>query len=521
MQIENLESLQGQITPQAWRRLNGFLMSVRRGQPIDYVTPFFPKGWRSDRHAFAQGLLNMCLTGDQRLDDIERREAEKFGPFSIRLPWSEREKSVADYYSQVEVKSSISLRKSFLQIAKLIPAHSLSSLSIDEGYDRAPKGKNLGLPGFTSNREFESEYVKRAKQIAANGWKEDIFPGVVGWRGQPNGTDKPKQRVVDMYDHAGTYISTGVIAPLLDALRSLPGFAAWNDLSSVDRAITRLIDRASHPIMSVDFREYDRSLPATVIHFVFDLMRYWFTVRDTQKIDWMERQFIESGMVTPSGIFIGRHGGVPSGDSATNMVDSLAQLVILCAMCIDLGYTLQDVEVLGDDGVYSFTETVDINAISQYYIDMYGMMVSTDKGGFDANSVTFLQRLHRRDYRIHGLAVGVRSIMRTLNGIMHLERLHKKLPPEFFSARALMQAENAKNHKNFPKLMYYLYQRDRYLRELDPAVIFKKAGGVERVEDVLGLRSFKFGAELPSSGLDDFESVKWLRKMRESRKHAA
>jgi hypothetical protein len=458
----------------------------------------------------------MASTDIQLLNEIEAKEVGKFGPFSIRDPWSLRKPLVEKYFYQTEVMSSINLRKAFLEVAKLIPPHSLDAMNMDASFNASPKGKNLGLPYFTSDRRMESAYLRRAKSIAAGGYVEDVFPCLLGWRGQPNGsTTHIKNRSVWMFDHAGTYISTGVIQPALSALRSKPGFAAWNSLSVVDRRITQIMDRAVAPIMSVDFSGYDQTLPATVIEMVYDLLRLWFKEKYAKRIDWMQRQFMTVGLVTPDGIYTGRNGGVPSGDGATNFVDSLGQLIVIRAAGLDLGFGLRDVEVLGDDGVYSFDRQVDVDQISSYYDDLYGMQVSADKGGFSLDHVLFLQRLHVRSWRKKGLCVGIRSIIRTMNGVCHLERLHRGLKPQFFTARAIMQVENAKGHPKFHQLVKYLYDHDRYLKVSDPSEIFQQAGGTDLVEEVLGLKSYKFTSELPSSGLDSFESVKILPSLRE------
>jgi len=517
MRIESLETLQDKLNPDVWRGLRRYLESVRTGQPKDYVTPLLSKEKRSNQLAFAQELLNkMVRTDIQLLKEIEEKEALKFGPFSIRDPWALRKPLVEKYFSQVEVKSSISLRKAFLQLAKLIPAHSLTALDLDDSFHLSPKGKNLGLPAFSSDRKYEKSYLKKAKQIAAKGYIEDTFDAVIGWRGQPNGsTVHIKNRTVWMMSHVETYVATGVVNPLLAVLKIKPGFAAWNDLSYVDKRITRMMDRAKHNILSVDFSGYDQSLPSTIIRLAFDLLRLWFKERDAKRITWLERQFLSVGLVTPDGIYRGRDGGVPSGSGLTNLIDSLGQILAMFAACIDLGYTIRDFEVLGDDGAFSYDQLIDVERMSSYFQDLYGMSVSSDKGGFSIDSVQFLQRLHYRGYRRHGLCVGVRSLIRTLNGMCHLERLHRGLKPEFFSARLIMQCENARHHPNFRALVKYIFLHDRYLRHLDPAEVFKRAGGVGFVEDVLGLRSFRFTDELPSRGLNEFDTVIELRRLLE------
>jgi hypothetical protein len=516
MLVENLESLHASLTESSWRRLNSFLHSVEKGQPINYVTPFLPKEWRDDELGYGALLLKKFgSTGVPLMDEIEAKESEKFGPTSIRAPWEVRKDGVREYFTQKSVSNDANLQRSFDTLAKAVKPHSLRPLSVRAAYLASPKGKNLGLPVFTADKEFEKEYLRRVERIAAGGWKEKIFPAVVGWRGQPNGsTTLIKNRVVWMVDHAETYAGTGIIQVLLNALRDKPGFAAWNELSVVDRRITSIIDRSKFPIMSVDFSGFDKSLPRIVIELAFSLMEYWFDGSARSQINWLRDQFLNMPIVTPDGILSGRDGGVPSGDSGTNMIDSLGQILMAYAASYDLEYELCDIEVLGDDGVYSFNNTVNVDALSSYYMERFGMEVSSDKGGYSADNVLFLQRLHARNYRRHGLTVGMRSIIRTLNGICHLERLNSNLPPEFFSARAIMSAENARWHPLFPLLVKHLYESDRYMSQMDPAEIFVRAGGTEFVEEVLGLRSYRFTSELPTRGLDTFATVIELRRLR-------
>jgi len=515
MLVENIETLHATLTESSWRRLNSFLHSVEKGQPVNYVTPFLPKEWRNDELGYGAHLLKKFgSTGVPLMDEIESKESQKFGPTSIRAPWDVRKDGVMEYFSQKKVDNNATLQRAFDTLAKAIKPHSLRPLSIRAAFNAAPKGKNLGLPAFTADKSFEQDYLRRVESIAAGGWKEKIFPAVVGWRGQPNGsTTLIKNRVVWMVDHAETYAGTGVIQVMLDALRDQPGFAAWNELSVVDRRVTSIIDRSKAPIMSVDFSSFDKSLPRAVIELAFSLMEYWFVGSARSQINWLRDQFLNMPIVTPSGILSGRDGGVPSGDSGTNMIDSLSQIIMAYAASYDLGYSLRDIEVLGDDGIYSFDNTVDVEALSSYYMDRFGMEVSSDKGGYSADNVLFLQRLHTRSYRRHGLCVGMRSIIRTLNGICHLERLNSKLPPEFFSARAIMSAENARWHPQFSKLVKHLFDNDKYMRTLDPSTIFVRAGGTEFVEEVLGLRSYRFTSELPTRGLDNFATVIELRRL--------
>jgi hypothetical protein len=274
-----------------------------------------------------------------------------------------------------------------------------------------------------------------------------------------------------------------------------------------------MIDRAKSDIMSVDFSGYDASIPGYLIHAVFDVLRYWFVKEDWKLLDWLERNSIEMGLACPDGIRTGREGGVASGLSTTNLIDTLGQQILWS--CEDEAIWNEG-EYLGDDGCIPLKPGADPEQISVRARQRFGVKVSADKGGLSKDHVFFLQRIHMRDYRIHGLCPGVRTACRTWNGVIHMERLHKDLPPEFFSCRCIMQLEQMKHHPNFRSVVVYAYEQDKFMREMDASDIFRAAGGASKVETVLGLKSFRVDEELPSQGLDKFESVKLLRELRGS-----
>jgi hypothetical protein len=267
-------------------------------------------------------------------------------------------------------------------------------------------------------------------------------------------------------------------------------------------------------IISVDFSGFDRSVPPILIHAAFDVLRNWFVENAWAQLDWLERTFRTVGIVTPDGLWQGRNGGVPSGSALTNLIDSLCQLILWNYVSDIIGNKIDFLTVLGDDGVIMFRDEADMDLITDVVESHFGMMVGTDKGGISKDSVKYLQRLHMLSYQPDGLCRGVRSFVRTWNGCCHLERRTSGLVPQFFSARAVSQFENCRWHPNFPQQVKLLYQSDKFLRQFDPLTVFKQAGGAENVEAVLHLRSFKVGLELPSQGLNNFETVRILRSLR-------
>jgi len=510
METVSLSSLQASIDDDSWRRLESYLGNVEAGYEEQLKTPFYQGNDDHFREYAMWYYDNIAKSDIDELNEIELDEVDNFGPFSTRLPWEERKEGVLEYFQNPEGQDNAMLKSAFMSLSRLIPSHSLTPLTFKASFGAMPKDANLGLPFFSKDKIYLDSYLKRAESIAHGGYKERLFPSVLGWRGQANGDPSaPKQRVVWMQDHCETIIGLSIQVPLLEKLRKFSQFAAWNQLSRVDEVVTAMIDSTRLPIMSLDFSGFDKRYARLLNHLTFELMRYWFVHSAKRQLDWLEQEIETVPLVVPSGIITGNHG-MPSGSALTNLGDSLGQLLMILPFFLA-------VTVLGDDGVGKLNPTflVDPETVTKTLFSQYGAVVSADKGGFSSDQVRYLQRLHLRKYRVHGLCVGIRSLTRTWNGACHLERRIPDLPEEFFSARTISQLENAKYHPRFRKAVEYFYSIDRVVQEFDPVEIFTRAGGVERVEKVLGLNSYKFGSELPSEGLNSFATVIELRKLRQ------
>lgn len=517
MLTEPLSTLQSTLPDDGWRRLETFLGSVDAGNKENLVTPFFPKEWRSDPRGYATWYAeNIAHSKYEEFNQAEMDEVELFGPMSIRLPWKDRREGILEYFQRSRVVTDVTyLERGFRRLSRWIRNHTLRPLSFESAYEQMPKDSNQGLPWFSKSKKYHRSYLKRAIANRQSGYSSDLYPCVIGWRGQSNGDlEFPKQRGVFMADHQETIIGLSVQVPVLEALRSRPEFAAWNRLDRVDQVVTSVIDKAKVPIWSADFSGFDKRLPREVIHYAFDLLRLWFVKSAEAQLDWLERQILTVSLVTPEGVWTGRQDNMPSGSALTNLVDSLCQLLMIYGLLPENTVG----SVLGDDGFYLSPAGINVAEMSSLLDQLYGARVSADKGGFSKDAVKYLQRLHLNNYRMHGLCVGVRMLTRTWNSICYQERAHPELPPEWYSAAAISKLENSKWHPRFRSAVEYFFTLDKFSQDLDPSVIFKRAGGVRTVETSLNYDSFKFGKELPSRGLNEFATVKLLREFRSRRK---
>jgi len=82
-------------------------------------------------------------------------------------------------------------------------------------------------------------------------------------------------------------------------------------------------------IMQVDFSEYDRTVPRSVIGLAFDLIRSLFADALTHSIlDYIQMHFVHSVIVLESGQVLRKHGGIPSGSGFTSLIGSICHVII-------------------------------------------------------------------------------------------------------------------------------------------------------------------------------------------------
>lgn len=471
-------------------RLTTFLNSVSRGDPTDLRTPFWDKDL--PREWFLKQLHGFAFTGVEELDDYEHSEEVKVGPYSIRLPWEEREESLSEYFVNTEIfPDPLAADYASEELASMIP-RPLVSLGLESAYSLMPRGTNLGLPKFSRLKSDERWYLDEARKLDALGYPLNTwFPSVIGWRGQPRGLHEiPKQRNVWMCTHVETIIGKTLVQPLVDRLRGREEFAAWNPLTHVDSIVTTMFDDAVQPLLSIDYGSYDQRMPRYIIERVFDVINSWFRGQE-EKVRWLREFFLTSGIVEPKGLRSGRSGSVPSGDSFTNMVDSLANIWIGHYVAHRLRNELIHITVLGDDGIWSLRRPYSMEHISEIAAEL-NMEVSVSKSILSFQEVHYLQRAHLREYRIDGLCRGVRSIFRTVGSMVSQERRPRnKFTPEMHSVRWITQCENCKWHPKFREFVKFLYDGDKLLQQLDPGQIFARSGGVGKAESFLNIRDRK------------------------------
>jgi len=450
------------------------------------------------------------------LDELEQEQASKIGAYSIQLPYVERKPQVLSYFENRNVSINESaLQFAFKALTTRMPRN-LYPVSVLDAYVNMPKGTNQGAPFFSANEKYREGSLRLAQEVVSNGYssyrKDD--PCLLYWRGQPRGIgESPKQRTVWGYPHWITILELTIQMALLKELKVLPEFSAWVSGDRVADTVTSMFGRAKGiALLSVDFSGFDASVPQRVVEVAFDVLRYSFHPSAHKLIDLIEERFLNIGLWTPEGILLDRKGAVPSGSGETNLIDSICHMLI----AEYVGYFLRNevsYTVQGDDGVWQFRRPWQLDEVSSIVGD-FGMVISSDKGGVNADAVYFLQNIHLSSYRISGKCVGIRPILRVLNGMMSYERLSKSWTSYDDTIRWFQQCEAAKYHPKFHELAKFLYDHDKYSRSMTATEIVHRGGGLGKIARDLKQDSFPYG-KAPLSGLYEYRIVQELASIRD------
>jgi hypothetical protein len=377
-------------------------------------------------------------------------------------------------------------------VSGLIEAASLHLADLSEAARSFQGRTGFGSPVCSSDPSyFETVLGMSVRHLESPKYDAlTAYPYILGSRGFPRGYFQPaKRRVVFQGSRVIANLEKMVQIPVMEALRHCGSFEAWNGRASVDFAITEMFEMRDTSYLSLDFSNFDASVPQSVVEVVFGIIGKWFNrTYVSQIIGMLQHAFQFGGIYTPFGYFGGRTGGIPSGSGLTNLIGSMVNLWVMHYAAYTCGYSIVAQQVQGDDGVYAFKGGCDPSKVADVLLQDLGMVLSADKAFHAENEVHFLQNVHRRSYVRRGLCVGVRPIMRVLNGMMSYERFRTGWNGRMDSIRWIQQMENASDHPVFGAFVRWLWGFDagkQYLRD-DLATLIQKAGGQEKVERLLG-----------------------------------
>uniref|UniRef100_A0A2V0RKU3 RdRp n=1 Tax=viral metagenome TaxID=1070528 RepID=A0A2V0RKU3_9ZZZZ len=482
MRIENAVDIPKRALP--------FLDSIDKGYDVDIRTPLFNGEDRQEVADHWWSILSSKESVFPELLDYESKQREKIGPLSVRLPFTDRQASIEDYYSK---HSDVTIGLSELDFGNLRTDSRLRPKSISSSVLQLPHDSNSGLPYFEKRRNVLEETISLAE-------RGKFYPALLGWRGQSNGTPIPKQRVVWMFPFSLNAVEARFFRPLHDELKEFEQFSAWISMDKVDFQIDSMF-KYNSTILSSDFSSYDQSLFDQQDWF-FDYLILRYQPQYEKDIELLRSWFKRIPLVfSKDKMYTGEHG-VPSGSTFTNQCDSIVNYM---AQISSPEVNGNPVQIQGDDAVV-IADNID-NHIK--FMTELGFEMNMDKQHISDVTVMYLQRMHHRDYKPDGVTRGVYPTMRALNSLLGQERYFQDWSSEMVSMRVIAILENAKWHPAFQEFVEFVVKYgdlsliDNTRKALRDKSVIAKANAIPGLVPT-------YNQDKGLSGLSSFKSVQMI-----------
>lgn len=499
------------VDDSAEKRLSALMGVIMAGSDTDLVTPLIgrdsPHKWMK-RKEVASDVWASCKLSllPQWLREVELSQRELHGSYSNVFPFVQGLKEGVDrFFCKVNTKIDRHAAKvADAFVAARVRPGTLCTRELEVAADSFEGSTSYGWPFVSSDKSYFGQCLDLSKDLLEGQPKDFLgYPAILGLRGSPAGLfSRPKSRVVWQCSRVVANVEKMVFMPIFSALQHMPGFSAWTSAMEVGHAISGMFcgrrgdcnPQAWSPVMSVDFSKFDVTLSHDVIDRIYSIIRQWFRAEDHFLISNLNHYMRDLSLVTPEGIRSNKARGVPSGSVMTNLIDSLANLWVISYSAARLGSRVVQAEVQGDDGVYLFDQQIDPSELKDVVEEDLGMVINPDKGLIAENEVHYLQNVHRRSFvDRYGVNVGVRPIMRALNGMMSYERFRPGWNSYLDSIRWAMQLSSTWYHPCFTVFAEWLYGQDRNMLQAPADLtlgeyLVSKAGGPSEVLKHLGRR---------------------------------
>lgn len=499
--------------------LRGFTtaMQIQRGllrkEGDGERTPLFDGEDPRDILARWQKIVSLEKVSDP-VAELEKAETKKFGPYYHR-PFGEWESNLRNYFVHEPVEFDLTYPddarlmagvETVLSEINISTRNKLKPLDIESVYERSRKGTNYGFPDVSSDpRRIDlGSYIRRAQRLAL-GKDETLYPFILFRRVQPGGWDRKdaKQRPVWGSDHAETLAGLSILYPLLDRLKSVPGFEHLVGVDALENRIVSLRSRGLN--ISGDFSQCDATFGPRLV--LIGLRMIHDCVECEEGLLRQLYQYYTQGeILTPIGIMSGVHG-LPSGIALTNLLETLVLRAIGYASLLTHGMKGK-VFGNGDDIlVFLEQEYEQAGKFGDLYKE-YGLKWNDAKSAIRSGAADYLQRhfYSEEDYR------AIMSTTRMLNRIVFAERINQSAVKSigvqnFWTLNTIVKLENCKRHPIFEKFVDFVRSGDRY--GLDPKDILSVD-----ITRILGYDPFGDSSSdadhKVESGLLNFDTVKYL-----------
>nr|UAW00598.1 MAG: RNA-dependent RNA polymerase [Porcine picobirnavirus] len=538
-------------------KLQAHLMRMERGNSEIYTSPFYG--------------LSKCETNEEKLKrfsrivdgwkkilegsdlsvkwpslmDFENDLLAKVGPMSIQVPLSERMEDVDSYYASILLDAK-PVDDAAVQavINEFSKVRGLRIRDQKRTLDNMKKSTSAGAPfmgkkkdhldvypcevysNVTPGSEHLTKRLPLSPDVYYTSLGEDYSAtAVIGWRGQEGGPEPKdtKQRVIWMFPFGVNLVELQWYQPFIEACQTFELVPAWVSMDKVDIELTALFDTkgADDPVICTDFSKFDQHFNREMRRAAYRVMYSLAQTDDEDTDSWFTEGPFEAKYTIPlcvgeGKILAGEHG-MGSGSGGTNADETIAHRALQHEAALRSGAVLNPhSQCLGDDGVLSYPGAT-VEQVMQAYTS-HGQEMNPEKQYVSTQDCVYLRRWHHKDYRVHGVCVGVYSTYRALNRLAMQERFYDedKWSKEMVALRYLSILENVKYHPLREEFVHYCIKGDKYRLGIDIPGFLENIDSIakeatDQMPDFLGYT--KTMQKGNATGLSNWWIVQYLKSL--------
>jgi hypothetical protein len=193
-------------------------------------------------------------------------------------------------------------------------------------------------------------------------------------------TFKDKSRLVSMKDIYEILAESRWAKPFQNRLAGTSWYAGGKDDSRILGWLSRWRRNYKYSL-TVDYSHYDQSLSAWLIRESFDVVKEAFFGRefDDELFSIVREDFINKVFVDGNGSLVESHKGVPSGSMFTQIIDSIANRLMILTYLNARGVSDREMMIMGDDNIIYTHQPLDEKDLSGYLLKNFGIEANSDK----------------------------------------------------------------------------------------------------------------------------------------------
>jgi hypothetical protein len=225
---------------------------------------------------------------------------------------------------------------------------------------------------------------------------------------------KMKDRLVWGLDAATVAVEGQFAKPLIEYLsEKWFGYAGGKTPEQLRSNIHTAVLRKNE-WLSIDYSKFDQTVPSWLIYWCFDTIKSCFDEKYHSELDWIAYNFVNTKLAIPGRGIVSKVKGIPSGSNFTQIIGSMANAVIafsfIASTCQEKefqakcdyvrrvvsmrGSSEMPMFVMGDDNLMFTSIELDLEQLSSYAQEVFGMKINPDKceQGSSLKAPSFLKR---------------------------------------------------------------------------------------------------------------------------------